>query len=131
MCRLYPNLQTSANRFFFFFFFWIPTSLCCIPSLSPGLNCRPHSSPSTSHLSTGSAGCEVCQALSVEDTIRKRGVGTKPQKPARRKTHTVIRTKNPKHVMGFTSSSWFYSHPLQHSTFTVKETAQIIMLPLP
>lgn len=70
--------------------------------------------------------------LSAEGKIRTRGVGIMPQTPARKKkTHTVIRPKNPKHVMDFTSLSWFYSHPLQQSTFTVKETAQIIVLPLP
>lgn len=51
----------------------------------------------------------------------------KPEK----KTHVMIRAKNPKHVMDFTSLSWFCSHPLKQNTFTVKETAQIIMLPLP
>lgn len=89
------------------------------------------SSLSQHYLSTGFAGCEVCHAISAEGTIRTRGVGIMPQKPDRKKTHTVIRAKNPKHVMDFTSLSWFYSHPLQQSTFTVKETAQIIMLPLP
>lgn len=50
---------------------------------------------------------------------------------ARKETHMVIGAKNPKRVMAFTSLSWICSHPLQQSTFTVKETAQIITLPLP
>lgn len=112
---------------------FIPTllQLRLILGLSPRLNSRLHPCHDANHLSTGFSGCEVCQALSAEGTIRTRGVGITPQTPARKKTHTVIRAKNPKHVMDFTSLSWFYSHPLQHSTFTVKETAQIIMLPLP
>lgn len=48
-----------------------------------------------------------------------------------KRTHTVIRAKNPKQVMDFTSLSWFYTHPLQQRTCSVKEIAQIIMLPLP
>lgn len=63
-------------------------------------------------------------SLSAEGTIRTRGVGITSQTPARKETHTVIRAKNPKHVMDFTGLSWFYSHPLQQSAFTVKETAQ-------
>lgn len=63
-------------------------------------------------------------SLSAEGTIRTRGVGIPSQTPARKETHTVIRAKNPKHVMDFTGLSWFYSHPLQQSAFTVKETAQ-------
>lgn len=70
----------------------------------------------------------------MEGTIRTRRVGTTPQRAARKKIkkdHTVIRAKNPQHVMDFTSLSWFDSYPLEQSRFTVKEAAQIIMLSLP
>lgn len=138
LCKHRPQLSKTIHKTYKIVLImpivvFIPTHLhsCFILGSSPRLNSRPHPCPNTTHLSTGFSGCEVCQALSSEGTIRARGVGIMPQTPARKKTHTVIRAKNPKHVMDFTSLSWFYSHPLQQSTFTVKETAQIIMLPLP